>query len=139
MLKALQSFLQKIGPKPRTPYQQIGGEEGLRKLVVDFYEIMDTAAEARQCRELHFESLDEAREKLFLFLSGWLGGPNLYIEKFGHPRMRKRHFPFRITVIHRDQWLWCMSEALKKNSARPKFKQTLLQSFEAFAEHMRNA
>ena len=138
MKNLLQNFLLKIKP-PKSPYEQLGGEAGVRTLVREFYHVMDTDSRARRCRDLHRESLSEAQEKLFLFLSGWLGGPNLYIEKFGHPRMRKRHFPFRITVIERDEWLWCMEEALKKHPAKRRFKIQLLESLKAFAEHMRNA
>ena len=124
---------------PKTPYQKLGGESGLTKLVSDFYQIMDTSAEAKRCRDLHLNSLSGAEEKLKMFLSGWLGGPNLYIERFGHPRMRKRHFPFEISSIERDEWLWCMKKALDSHPANNKFKAELFESFKAFAEHMRNA
>lgn len=138
ILAALARFATRF-KKVKSPYERIGGESGLRQLVTEFYRVMDTAPEAKRCRDLHHESLSEASEKLFLFLSGWLGGPNLYIEKYGHPRMRKRHFPFVITVIHRDEWLWCMKQSLDVHPANKKFKAELFDSFKAFAEHMRNA
>lgn len=138
MLEKIKKALNKLGPRPKTPYEKLGGEEGLRLLVDEFYRVMDTAPKAKGCRDLHSASLEEANKKLFMFLSGWLGGPNLYIEKFGHPRMRKRHFPFVITAIIRDEWLWCMKKSLEKHPARDKFKTELFESFKAFAEHMRN-
>ncbi len=138
MFEQIKSALQKLKPRPRTPYEKLGGERGLHQLVDEFYRVMDTAPEVKRCRDLHRDSLHEANEKLFMFLSGWLGGPNLYIERFGHPRMRKRHFPFVITAIERDEWLWCMKKALEVHPSKDKFKTELFESFKAFAEHMRN-
>ena len=95
-----------------TLYELIGGESGLRKLVERFYDLIDSAPEAAQIRALHPKSLKQSREKFFMFLSGWSGGPALYIEKYGHPRLRMRHVPFSIGELERDQWLWCMNKAL---------------------------
>lgn len=138
MFEKVKSALLRLAPKAKTPYQRLGGEKGLKTLVDNFYQVMDTAPEAKRCRDLHASSLSTANEKLFMFLSGWLGGPNLYIERFGHPRMRKRHFPFVITTIERDEWLWCMKMSLDLHPAKAKFKAELFESFKAFAEHMRN-
>ncbi len=138
MFEKIKNVLTQLAPKPKTPFEKIGGEQGLKRLVDEFYRVMDTAPEAKRCRDLHRESLAEANHKLYMFLSGWLGGPNLYIEKYGHPRMRKRHFPFVITTIERDEWLWCMKKSLERHPARDKFKTELYESFKAFAEHMRN-
>ncbi|HND47437.1 MAG TPA: group II truncated hemoglobin, partial [Anaerolineales bacterium] len=93
-------------------YELLGGEEGVRTLVDRFYDLMDSSPEAKDVRALHAKSLKQAREKLFMFLSGWSGGPPLYIEKFGHPRLRMRHMPFVIGTRERDQWLWCMNHAV---------------------------
>ena len=82
--------------EPATPYELIGGEAKVRELVDRFYDYMDTEAEAQTVRQLHAKSLKSSREKLFLFLSGWLGGPDLYIQKYGHPMLRRRHLPFAI-------------------------------------------
>lgn len=84
-------------------YDLIGGETKLRALVDRFYDIMDTSSETKDIRALHAKSLSQPREKLFMFLSGWSGGPALYIEKYGHPRLRQRHSPFSIGEIERDQ------------------------------------
>ena len=59
---------------------------------------------------MHGANLDQAKEKLFKFLSGWLGGPDLFIQEYGHPRLRMRHFPFEIGIEERDQWVLFPSE-----------------------------
>lgn len=127
-----------IDPKDVTPYLLIGEEKGLKSLVDKFYFYMDTLPEAKRCRDLHKESLESANEKLFLFLSGWMGGPNLYVEKYGHPRMRMRHFPFKITHQERDEWLLCMGRAMDDMKFHPELRAYLDDAFSRFAEHMRN-
>ncbi|EPZ51135.1 globin, protozoan/cyanobacterial family [Bacteriovorax sp. BAL6_X] len=121
-----------------TPYHKLGGAEGVQELVNNFYEIMDTDPKASKCRATHARSLESANKKLFMFLSGWLGGPSLYIEKYGHPRMRKRHFPFKIGFAERDEWLYCMRKAMDLKKLKPEFDKELWGAFERFAEHMRN-
>jgi hemoglobin len=121
-----------------TPYQELGGEEGVRKLVHRFYEHMNTQPEAASIRAMHPETLSESEEKLFLFISGFLGGPSLYIEKYGNPMLRRRHLPFRIDESARDQWLLCMSRALDDVGAKPKLKEFLGRIFFQTANHMRN-
>ena len=93
-------------------YQLLGGETGLRSLVNRFYDLMDSAPEAQNIRSLHAKSLKQSREKLFMFLSGWSGGPQLYIQRFGHPRLRMRHMPFTIDQTARDRWVANMDRAL---------------------------
>lgn len=119
-------------------YDLIGGEVPLRALVERFYDLMDSAPEAKDIRALHAKSLHQAREKLFMFLSGWSGGPSLYIEKYGHPRLRQRHMPFSIGDIERDQWLWCMSNALDESKLLPAVKENLKVRFAEVANFMRN-
>ena len=124
-----------------THYELLGGEAGIRSLVDRFYDLMDTAPEAANVRALHAASLKVSREKLFLFLTGWTGGPQLYVEKFGHPMLRMRHFPFAIGERERDEWLWCMDRALDEHeapAAPPELKVYLRQRFHALADHMRN-
>jgi hemoglobin len=96
----------------QTPYELIGAESGVRELVDRFYDHMDSETEAADVRSLHAKSLRASREKLFLFLSGWLGGPDLYVQKYGHPMLRRRHLPFAIGKRERDQWMHCMRKAL---------------------------
>lgn len=121
-----------------TPYEQIGGEAGVRELVTRFYDNMDAMPEAWETRKMHDEDLSSSREKLFLFLSGWLGGPNLYIEKYGHPRLRARHLPFAISKRERDQWLLCMYQAMEDMGLDTALKKQLEMSFFQTADHMRN-
>jgi len=121
-----------------TPYQDLGGEEGVRNLVHRFYELMDTLPEAASIRALHPEDLTKSEEKLFLFLSGFFGGPSLYIERVGQPMLRRRHLPFPIDESARDQWLLCMSRALDDVGVTPKLKEFLGRIFFQTANHMRN-
>jgi len=122
----------------QTPYELLGSEPGVRKLVDLFYDYMDQLQEAQTIRALHAKSLKGSREKLFLFLSGWLGGPALYVQKYGHPRLRQRHLPFSIGIEQRDQWMHCMRLALRDMGLDTKTRETLEAAFEATADHMRN-
>ena len=121
-----------------TIYEQIGGEQAVRKLVDRFYDLMDTLPEAKGIRDLHPESLDGSREKLFLFLSGWMGGPPLYVARYGHPRLRARHLPFPIAESERDQWMFCMRIALEEIVLDPLMRQQIGQAFAQLADFMRN-
>ncbi|MEH6502299.1 MAG: group II truncated hemoglobin [Cycloclasticus sp.] len=121
-----------------TQYEKLGGEQGVRQLVKYFYQAMDSSAYARTIRDMHAVDLSEAEEKLFLFLSGWLGGPSLYIEKYGHPRLRARHLPFSIGAKERDQWLNCMDAALTKMNIEKPMHDELMQAFFNTADFMRN-
>lgn len=122
----------------QTPYQLLGGAERVRELVDRFYDYMDSLPEAAGIRALHAKSLRGSREKLYLFLSGWLGGPDLYVEKYGHPRLRMRHLPFAIGRDERDQWMLCMRRALDDMDLEPGLRNYLEQNFWRTADHMRN-
>ena len=122
----------------KTPYEQLGGAPAVRELVDRFYDYMDSLPEAKGIRALHAKSLRGSREKLFLFLSGWLGGPDLYVQKYGHPRLRARHLPFAIGVSERDQWMMCMSKALNDMGLDESLNNQLELSFLKTADHMRN-
>ncbi|HET7459492.1 MAG TPA: group II truncated hemoglobin [Gemmatimonadaceae bacterium] len=124
-------------PAP-TPYEQMGGEAGIRRLVDRFYDLMDSAPEAATVRALHAASLKASREKLRLFLTGWTGGPPVYVEKHGHPRLRMRHFPFSIGERERDEWLWCMDRALDEHEMPDALREQLRERLHALADHMRN-
>jgi hemoglobin len=123
---------------PSTPYEQLGGEAGVRRLVDRFYDTMDNLPEARTIRGLHAKSLKASREKLFLFLSGWLGGPDLYSPRHGHPRLRARHLPFSIGIAERDQWMACMRKALAEEDIPQALREQLERGFWQTANHMRN-
>ena len=122
----------------QTPYELLGGEAVLRQLVVRFYEIMNTLPEAHGIRKMHSADLDGATDKLFKFLSGWLGGPNLFIEEYGHPRLRSRHFPFHIGAAERDQWMLCMDKALDESPMDAKLRELIRQALAQTATHMIN-
>ena len=122
----------------KTLYELIGGEKELRALVDRFYDAMDSSPEAAKVRAIHPDDLSQSREKLFMFLSGWSGGPALYIQAFGHPRLRQRHMPFPIGKPERDQWLWCMDKALEKSQFDPQLLDYLKKRFTEIANSMQN-
>lgn len=121
-----------------TPYELLGGEPALRALTTRFYRYMDTLPQARSIRAMHPANLAESTEKLFMFLSGWLGGPNLFIERFGHPRLRARHMPFTIASPEAEAWMLCMRHALADTVADEDLRARLEHAFSGIAEHMRN-
>ena len=119
-------------------YDLVGGERGVRSLVDRFYDIMDTDPAAEGIRKLHPDNLESSRNKLFMFLSGWLGGPQLYVEQYGHPRLRQRHMPFPIGESERDQWMHCMKLALDDSEIDAKLREHLMASFFKTADFLRN-
>lgn len=133
----LVSFPQVTSPTP-THFEQLGGAEGIRRLVDRFYDLMDTAPEAVNVRALHATSLKSSREKLFLYLTGWTGGPPVYVERFGQPMLRARHLPFAIGARERDEWLWCMKRALDEHDLPDELHTFLWGKLMALADHMRN-
>lgn len=121
-----------------TGYQLIGGEAGVRRLVKRFYELMDIRPEAQGIRAMHPPSLAGSEEKLFMYLTGYLGGPDLFVAKYGHPRLRARHLPFSIGASERDQWLDCMRQAIDETIELPALRTALLKPITDLADWMRN-
>ncbi len=121
-----------------THYHRLGGEDIIRRLVDRFYDLMDEDPDYYGIRKMHAKDLTEARNKLFMFLSGWTGGPQLYMEKFGHPRLRQRHMPFAIGENERDQWMGCMQRAMDEVGLDEKLRQELTSAFWKTADFMRN-
>lgn len=121
-----------------TPYEQLGGESALRQIIDRFYDLMDSVPEYYGIRKLHPQDLTGSRDKLFMFLSGWLGGPGLYVEKYGHPMLRARHLPFSIGTAERDAWLACMQQALTDAGVEPALRDGLLKALFGTADWMRN-
>lgn len=119
-------------------YQRIGGEIPIRHLVRRFYELMDELPEAYGIRKMHGADLAGVEEKFVKFLSGWMGGPQLYIEQYGHPRLRFRHLSFSIGRDERDQWLMCMDMALTEVVQDSVLRRELSDAFVKVADHMRN-
>jgi hemoglobin len=122
----------------KTAYKLIGGEKKVRELVECFYDLMDQMEEVGELRAMHAKNLKASREKLFLFLSGWLGGPDLYIQKYGHPRLRARHMPFSIGIIERDQWMLCMNRAMQEVGVEEDLRKALGEALWKTADFMRN-
>ena len=122
-----------------TSFQAAGMQTGIRKLVNDFYDIMEQQAEAEKIRKMHPADLAESRDKLALFLCGWLGGPKLYREKYGSISIPKAHRHLNIGSTERDAWLLCMEEALKMQSYATDFKRYLLEQLAVPAERCRTA
>ncbi len=121
-----------------TPYEVIGGETAIRTLVERFYYYMDTLPEAKGIRDIHQADLTSAETKLFKYMTGWLGGPNLYIEEYGHPMLRARHLPFAIGESERDQWMLCMNKAIDEVPMDPRLKASLQTALQDLATHMIN-
>lgn len=126
------------GSAAETPYARLGGDAAVRALVDRFYDLMEVEPGYAELRALHAPDLAHAREKLYLFLSGWLGGPSLYIERYGHPMLRRRHLPFAIGTLERDQWMACMNQAMVELGVEEPLRQRLLQAFFQTADWMRN-
>ena len=134
--------IEESGSNKSTFYELLGGENGgtekLRQLVETFYDIMDTDPKAAPIRALHPADLTSSREKLFMFLTGWTGGPQLYIERYGHPRLRQRHMSFSIGESERDQWMYCMIGAMHQMNLDEKLLQKLANQLYGVADFMRN-
>ena len=116
----------------------LGGEAVLQALVERFYDLMELEPGYAALRAAHGALLTQARQKLFWFLSGWMGGPQYYIERFGHPRLRMRHMPFSIGILERDQWLACMDQAMGELQIDAALRARLRESFFQTADWMRN-
>ena len=119
-------------------YELIGGEAGVRRLVGRFYDLLESSPEAAQLRAIHPKSLKGSREKFYMFLTGWSGGPQLYIEKYGHPALRMRHRPFSIGETERDQWVWCMHKALDEMEIHEQVRRYLKSHFSQAADFLMN-
>ena len=123
--------------QPNT-YDIIGGEPVVAALCDRFYELMAQVPQFKGLRDMHPEDLQGSRDKLFMFLSGWFGGPDLFVEKFGHPRLRGRHMPFAIGIKERDQWVACMALAMEAVGLPEDVRKVMLRNFFNTADFMRN-
>lgn len=121
-----------------TLYEAIGGEATIRALVQRFYALMDTLPEAAECRAIHPADLAGSEAKLFDYLTGYLGGPPVYVEKYGHPRLRSRHFGATIGPAERDQWMLCFRRAMDDTIEHPKLREIIWPPIERLAHHMQN-
>lgn len=134
--------IQEPGTAKQSLYDWLGGEphatEHIRQLVETFYDIMDSDPKVTGLRALHQPDLTDAREKLFMFLVGWTGGPQLYIERYGHPRLRARHMPFPIAESERDQWMYCMISAMHQCQFDEALIRHMANQLYGVADFMRN-
>jgi len=123
---------------PISVFDAIGGEARVRELVDRFYDRMELDEDLAALRATHGPSLDRARDHLFWFLCGWMGGPDYYVARFGHPRLRMRHMPFKIGTRERDEWVVCMGRAMQDVNVPEPLAERLLGSFFNTADWMRN-
>ncbi|MDK1388899.1 globin [Sinorhizobium sp. 8-89] len=121
-----------------TLYEAIGGDATVRALTRRFYALMDSLPEAARCRAVHPPDLSGSEEKFYEYLTGWLGGPPIYMEKRGHPMLRRRHFIAQIGPAERDEWLLCFTRALEETVAHPKLQAIILEPITRLAHHMQN-
>jgi hemoglobin len=129
-------------PTPQSLYDLLGGEpeatHKIREIVEAFYDVMDSDEKAKTIRLMHPEDLTPSREKLFMFLTGWTGGPQLYTERYGHPFLRRRHLPFKIGEDERDQWIYCMTKGMLNLKMEEEKIKALLNALYPIADFMRN-
>lgn len=125
-------------PGTRSAFELLGGEARVRALVDRFYDLMELEPAYAGLRALHPTTLEGSRDKLHWFLCGWLGGPDHYVERFGHPRLRARHLPFAIGIAERDQWLACMHQAMREEDIDEALADRLATAFFGTADWMRN-
>ncbi|OGV78397.1 MAG: hemoglobin-like protein [Methylotenera sp. RIFCSPLOWO2_02_FULL_45_14] len=134
--------IEEAGSNKSTFFELLGGEasgiQNIRQLVETFYDIMDSDVKAAPIRAMHQADLTSAREKLFMFLTGWTGGPQLYIKRYGHPMLRKRHLPFAIDESARDQWMYCMIKAMHQLGYDDDLMKKLAEQLYGVADFMRN-
>lgn len=121
-----------------TLYEAIGGDATVRALTDRFYDLMDSLPEAARCRAVHPPDLTGSRQKLYDYLTGYLGGPPVYVEKHGHPMLRRRHFIAEIGPAERDEWLLCFRLAMEETIANAKLRDIIWAPVERLAHHMQN-
>ena len=126
---------------PTNPFLELGGADRVKALVERFYDLMHEREPA--LARLHPCSPDgvvarESRDRFALFLIGWLGGPEDYVEQFGHPRLRMRHARVAVTIAMRDAWLRCMATAMDDHQITGPVRTFLDGRFAEVADFMRN-
>lgn len=119
-----------------TPYDELGGDDKVKELVERFYDVIE--AESPDLREMLPADTSGSRQKLYEYLSGWLGGPPLYTNKRGHPQLRARHLPFAIGPAEADEWMRCMGKAIDTVQMETSLRDFLIAKFSPLAQHMVN-
>lgn len=120
------------------PYELLGGETGIRRLSEAFYDAMDRLPEANTIRAMHGDNLESIKQRLFEFLSGWLGGPALFRERHGSVCITSQHRSYSIGEAERDQWLLCMDHALQEVGASDEVKSFLKAPLYRLADFLRS-
>ena len=110
-------------------YQSFGGATGIRTLTDRFYDLMELEPQYQALRQMHGEDMTLIREKLYEFFSGWLGGPQLFVEKYGHPQLRARHMPFAVNVQVRNEWIACFAQAMSELDIDKALAEPVLSKF----------
>ena len=118
------------------PYVEIGGEEAVRGLVEAFYDIIEE--DSPVLREMLPRNTSGSRQKLYEYLSGWMGGPPIYQMNRGHPQLRRRHLPFEIGHFEADEWMRCMRLAMDRVGLGEQMSRWLDERLEPLAQHMIN-
>lgn len=128
--------------KPLLPvnphFAQIGGAEGVARLVEAFYRRVDTLPQAAGIRAMHAADLEPTKAILKIYLAQWMGGPKQYTEQRGAPRLRRAHGGFAIGVAERDAWMMCMRGALEETVADGSLRAQLERAFFKLADTVRN-
>ncbi|WP_372870818.1 group II truncated hemoglobin [Shewanella sp.] len=125
-------------PNQSNAYEMIGGDKTIRAIARQFYARMQQGEDTQNLLAMHPGSIEHSEQKLYEFLSGWLGGPQLFQQKYGHPALRARHMPFAINEQMRDQWLLCMQHALEQEVKNEEHRKVIYQAIATLADHMRN-
>lgn len=129
-------------PKRTAPvlYDKIGGAAVLKALVAAFYDIIENEPEGQSLHLLHMRGhgIAHSREEQFNFMSGFLGGPPLYVERYGHSDIRKMHEHVDIDAAARDAWLLCMSMAVERVGLGGEARDLLMQHLRSVATALIN-
>jgi hemoglobin len=133
----MESRASKVSTATVTPYERVGGDAVVRRLVDRFYDLMDTLPEAAAIRAMHPWDLNESRDKLYWFITGWLGGPPMFVQRRGHPRLRARHLPFVVDLSAKEAWMLCMRRAVADVVTIADAEQLLIEPLDRLADHMR--
>jgi hemoglobin len=119
-------------------YDAMGGQPTILALTTRFYDLMDTEPGAARCRALHPADLSGSRAKLYDYLTGYFGGPPLYTDKYGHPRLRSRHFGAAIGPEVVQEWLMCFQLAMEDTIPNAQLRAIIFEPIERLAHHMQN-
>ncbi len=119
-------------------YSRLGGAPTLRKFVDNLYDFMDYFTPVENVRKMYPEDLSDARNRLFMFLSGMLGGPPLYENGCGYAKLRQKHMHLKIGDKEREQWLFCAQNAANQLDIDSRVRDALMVKITEMANHLHN-